>query len=31
MEQGNIAELGNHDSLMNKKGKYFDLYSQQEN
>ena len=31
MEQGNIAELGNHHSLMNKKGKYFDLYSQQEN
>ena len=31
MDKGNIAEIGNHDSLINKKGKYFDLYSQQEN
>ena len=31
MDKGNIAEIGNHDFLINKKGKYFDLYSQQEN
>ena len=31
MDKGNIAEIGNHDSLINKKGKYFDLYSQQDN
>jgi ATP-binding cassette subfamily B protein len=31
MDKGNIAEIGNHDFLINKKGKYFDLYTQQEN
>tara|TARA_S200000501_G_scaffold227839_1_gene213639 strand:- start:2352 stop:5225 length:2874 start_codon:yes stop_codon:yes gene_type:complete len=31
MDQGEIAEIGNHEFLLNKKGKYFDLYTQQDN
>ncbi len=29
IEQGNIAEQGNHDELITKKGRYFDLYTYQ--
>ena len=30
MEKGNLAESGNHEELMNKKGVYYALYRQQE-
>ncbi len=29
IENGNIVEQGTHDELINKKGKYFDLYNSQ--
>jgi len=29
VEQGNIVERGNHDDLINKKGRYYDLYTYQ--
>ncbi len=29
IEEGNIAEQGNHDSLLEAKGRYFDLYTYQ--
>ena len=29
MEDGNIKEIGNHDELMNKNGKYAALYNSQ--
>ena len=31
MDNGSIIESGSHTELMEKEGKYFDLYSQQEN
>ena len=31
MNNGRIIEIGKHDDLMNKKGKYFDLFCQQQN
>ncbi len=31
MDNGSIIESGSHTQLMEKEGKYFDLYSQQEN
>ncbi len=31
LENGNIAEIGNHKELIKKKGKYFDLYNNQYN
>ena len=29
MDKGRIVETGNHDDLLMKKGKYFDLYQTQ--
>jgi subfamily B ATP-binding cassette protein HlyB/CyaB len=29
MDKGNIVEIGSHDMLMNKKGYYYNLYTQQ--
>ena len=29
MDQGKIAETGNHDELMEQQGKYYDLYMTQ--
>jgi len=29
IEQGQIAEQGKHDELIEKKGRYFDLYTYQ--
>ena len=29
IENGRIAERGNHDELIDKKGRYFDLYTYQ--
>jgi hypothetical protein len=29
LDNGSIAEEGNHNELMNKKGIYFDLYKMQ--
>jgi subfamily B ATP-binding cassette protein MsbA len=29
IENGNIAERGNHDELIQKKGRYYDLYTYQ--
>lgn len=29
MENGKIVEVGNHDSLLNKKGKYYEIYCEQ--
>jgi len=30
MDNGRISEMGKHDDLMNKKGKYFELFCQQQ-
>ena len=29
IENGNIAERGNHDELIKKQGRYYDLYTYQ--
>ena len=29
IEEGNIAERGNHDELIAKEGRYYDLYTYQ--
>lgn len=29
LENGRVVETGNHEKLMDKKGKYFDLYTTQ--
>lgn len=29
MDQGRVMEIGNHDELLEKKGKYYELYMTQ--
>ena len=31
LDKGNIIESGNHDSLINQKGKYFEMFNKQKN